>query len=111
MSDITDEYMQGELAKAREYAVVFLLPGPNAATADRSVIWEHGRRNFELRAAGLMNIVGPMKDDGDIEGMCIFNATPDEAAKLMDEDPAVQAGIFTYKIHLLKSFPGDALAG
>ena len=109
MSDVTDEYMQGELAKAREYAVVFLKPGPNIDTADRSLIWEHGRRNFELRAAGIMNIVGPMTDGGEIQGMCLINGTADEAATVMDGDPAVVAGIFTYEIHTMKSFPGDAL--
>jgi hypothetical protein len=27
----------------------------------------------------------------------------------MDCDPGVQAGIFTYEIHPIRSFPGDAL--
>jgi hypothetical protein len=35
----------------------------------------------------------------------------DEAATrvLMDDDPAVRAGIFTYEIHPVRSFPGDTL--
>ncbi len=109
MSDVTDEYMQGELAKARQYAVVFLVKGPNYETADQSLIWQHGRRNFELRAAGQLDIVGPMPDGGTVKGLCIFNTSPEETAKIMDGDPAVAAGIFNYEIHGLKSFPGDAL--
>ena len=27
----------------------------------------------------------------------------------MNEDPAVQAGIFTYEAHVIEGFPGDAL--
>lgn len=27
----------------------------------------------------------------------------------MDEDPGVQAGVFTYQIHPTRSFPGDTL--
>jgi hypothetical protein len=26
---------------------------------------------------------------------------------IMDEDPAVQAGVFTYDVHPIRSFPGD----
>lgn len=29
----------------------------------------------------------------------------------MDDDPAVLAGIFTYEIHPVRSFPGDSLPG
>jgi hypothetical protein len=28
---------------------------------------------------------------------------------IMDGDPGVQAGIFTYEVHPVRSFPGDAL--
>ena len=106
---ISDEYMHEQLAKSREYSVVFLLPGPNYDDADRALIWEHGRRNFELRAAGTMNIVGPFLDGGNVQGMCIMNASVDDTRALIDEDPAVVAGIFTYEVHPMRSFPGDAL--
>ena len=28
---------------------------------------------------------------------------------IMDEDSAVQAGVFTYAVHPIRSFPGDSL--
>jgi uncharacterized protein YciI len=76
------------------------------------IVWEHGRRNFELRRDGLLSIVGPVvQDETDVTGVCIFTADLERTKKMMDEDPAVKAGIFTYEAHLIESFPGDALAG
>jgi hypothetical protein len=34
---------------------------------------------------------------------------PDRTRALMDDDPAVRAGIFTYEPQTLHGFPGDAL--
>jgi hypothetical protein len=55
--------MREMLPKAKSYSVVILRgtkkmqePG-----ADK-VIWEHGRRNFQLRADGLLSIVCPIRD-------------------------------------------------
>jgi uncharacterized protein YciI len=107
---ISDEYMQSELARSQTYSLVMLLPGPNRETATRELIWEHGRRNFQLRNDGVMNIVGPMLDGGELQGICVLQVDVDEAAKIMDGDPAVEAGIFTYEIHPFRGFPGDALA-
>ena len=67
------------LATAKTYSLVILDPG--------------ARRNFQLRADGILRIVCPVNDD-------IFEATP---------DPGVQAGIFTYEVHPCRGFPGDAL--
>jgi hypothetical protein len=36
---------------------------------------------------------------------------PEEIAQIMDSDPGVQAGIFTYEVHPSRSFPGDSLPG
>ena len=49
MSSITDEHMQEMLQRARTYTAVLLHTTPRAAEEGaRAVIWEHGRRNFEL---------------------------------------------------------------
>jgi uncharacterized protein YciI len=106
---ISDEFMQAELARSVTYSLVLLREGPNYADATRELIWEHGRRNFQLRADGVMNIVGPLRDDGDIKGICILNVDVAKAAEVMDGDPAVEAGVFTCDIRPLSSFPGDAL--
>jgi hypothetical protein len=107
---ITDDFMRDMLAKSKPYTVVFL-----KATAKRgepgsgAVVWEHGRRNFSLRAQGVLSIVCPITDDTDWSGVGIFNASADEVVSLMNDDPAVKAGIFTYELHPVRGFPGDGL--
>jgi hypothetical protein len=111
VAEITDEFMREMLTKSRPYSLMILKAGPNYGTdgSDR-IIWEHGRRNFSLRADGLLSIVCPVPDDTEVCGVGIFNTETDEVGKLMDNDPGVQAGIFTYEVHPCRSFPGDALA-
>src|SRR5215470_17647030 len=110
MTTITDEYMQQMRAKTRNYTIAILKAGPhmNQEGAEK-IIWEHGRRNFELRADGVLNIVCPITDDSPLCGVSIFSGTPDEVRRLMDDDPGVRAGVFTYRVHTARSFPGDAL--
>jgi hypothetical protein len=107
---ITDEFMQRRLAASKEYCLMVLRAGPkwNQAEKDK-IIWEHGRRNFQLRQDGLLSIVCPVLDGGDIKGIGIFNASAEETKRILDEDPGVQAGIFVYETLLCRSFPGDAL--
>lgn len=110
MAEITDEMMREMLPKAKEYCVSILKTGPNYRMdgADK-IIWEHGRRNFSLRADGLLSIVCPVPDDSEVCGVGIFNADVDEVRKVMDADPGVQAGVFVYELHPCRGFPGDAL--
>ncbi|MGA3112094.1 MAG: hypothetical protein ABSE15_08695 [Candidatus Bathyarchaeia archaeon] len=110
MAEITDEFMKEMLAKSKSYCIVILKDGPNSKMEGaRGIVWEHGRRNFALRRDGVMPIVCRISDDGDIPGIAILDASVDEAKKLMDNDPGVKAGIFTYEIHPCKSFPGACL--
>ncbi|HEV8649157.1 MAG TPA: hypothetical protein VG276_07050 [Actinomycetes bacterium] len=44
-------------------------------------------------------------------GIAIFDAEVDKVRRIMDGDPGMQAGVFTYEVHPCRSFPGDALAG
>ena len=110
MATITDEQMRALLPTTRLYSVVILKAGPNRHTdgAD-AIIWEHGRRNFSLRADGLLSIVCPVADGTEVNGVGIFNLDPDETRKVMDDDPGVRAGVFVYEVHPCRSFPGDAL--
>lgn len=112
MSEITDEYMQAMLTRSAPYSVVILRRGPayGSPGAD-AVIWEHGRRNFELRAAGQLAVVCPIPDDTDVCGVGIFTPPPREVARLMEEDPAVRAGILVFSVHPCRAFPGDGLPG
>jgi hypothetical protein len=111
LSGVTDEYMREMLRKTKPYTIVILRKTPkrDEEGAD-ALVWEHGRRNFQLRRDGVMSIVCPITSKGDIAGLCIFNAGLKETGKIMNGDPAVKAGIFTYELHSARSFPGDALA-
>ncbi len=107
---ITDEYMLQMMATTRPYCVVILRAGPKKDQPDvEKIVWEHGRRNFELREEGLLSIVCPIRDGSDVSGVGIFNASLEETKKIMDEDPGVQAGVFVYEAHDSRSFPGDCL--
>jgi hypothetical protein len=57
----------------------------------------------------VLAIVCPIVDDSEWSGLGIFDATPEEVARIMDDDPAVEAGIFTYEVHPIRGFPGDSL--
>ena len=106
---ISDDFMRENLAKTKQYVLVLLKIARPVSGSDRPIIWEHGRRNFALRESGLMPIVCPVADDSDLAGACVLVVEADEAARMMDADPAVRAGIFTYEIHSARGFPGSAL--
>jgi hypothetical protein len=111
LPQVTDEVMRERIAKAHPYTAVLL------RTTDRFVrpevdpiVWEHGRRNMALVEHGLLAIVLPVNNDpGDWAGLAIFTATPEEVRDIMDHDPGVQAGIFTYELHPVRGFPGSTL--
>jgi hypothetical protein len=110
MTTITDDFMREMLTKSKTYTVVLLKAGPGFyEPGARAIIWEHGRRNFSLRADGLLSIVCPVTDDSEYAGVGIFNAPADEVARLMGADPAVAAGVLTYEVHPVRGFPGDTL--
>jgi hypothetical protein len=110
MTAITDAMMRERLSKTKAYAVVLLRRGPLWDSPDaRAVIWEHGRRNFELREAKKLAIVCPIAGSGDLAGIGIFDADADETDRIMRDDPAVKAGVLAFEIHACRSFPGDML--
>jgi hypothetical protein len=107
---ITDDYMRDRLKQAAPYCLVILKKAAGYDREDaRQIIWEHGRRNMSLQADGLLPIVCPVLDDSDIAGIGIFTPDLDEVRRIMDEDPGVQAGVFTYEVHPCRSFPSSAL--
>ncbi len=110
MATITDDFMRQMMSTTKSYCIVILKAGPNQQMEGvDKIVWEHGRRNFSLRADGLLSIVCPVSDESDVNGIGILNASVEEAKKIMDEDPGVQAGIFVYELHPCRSFPGDSL--
>ena len=112
MTEITDDFMTQMLFRARDYCIVILKAGPNhSRPGAEKIIWEHARRNFLLRARGLLPIVCPITYKSDLAGIGIFNADIDLAKSIMDQDPAVKEGIFVYEAHTCRGFPGDCLPG
>jgi len=107
---ITDEVMRERLQAARAYTAVLLRATDKLVRPDVDpIIWEHGRRNFALREHGVLAIVLPATDDSDWSGLGIFTAPPDDVRAIMDHDPGVTAGIFTYEVHPVRGFPGSCL--
>jgi len=110
LKSLTDDQMRQGIAAAKSYCVVILRvtsrrkePGADA------IVWEHGRRNFGLRADGVLPIVCPVNDGSDCAGVGIFTTTMEETKKILDEDPGVKAGVFTYEVHPCRGFPGSSL--
>jgi hypothetical protein len=110
VTEISDDYMRQMVATSRDYSVVILHATPKRSEPGvEKVIWEHARRNFALRVDGVLSIICRVADDSDVRGIGIYNATEDETRAIMDEDPGVRAGIFTYEVHQGRGFPGDRL--
>src|SRR5215212_1402435 len=105
MTNITDDFMKEMLPKAKSYCLLILKSGPNRNMEGANhILWEHARRNFALRAEGLLSIVCPVADGTEIAGIGIFNAPPAEVQQLYAEDPAVKAGILTFEVHPCRGF-------
>jgi len=110
---ITDDFMRAAMqTEVRPFVLAMLKQGPAYGTpGSDAVIWEHGRRNFALRASGVLSIVMPIADDTQWCGIGIFDADEAEVARILDGDPAIRAGVLEYEIHPGRSFRGDRLPG
>ncbi|MDX6255356.1 MAG: hypothetical protein QOJ11_1690 [Frankiales bacterium] len=112
LPEITDEFMRARMALTRAYTLVLLREGPRYhEPASRAIVWEHGRRNFALREAGLLAIVCPVTDDSPWCGMGVFTVSAEETAEIMKGDPGVMAEVFTYEAVPIRGFPGSTLPG
>ena len=111
MTNVSDETMRQLLTTSKEYCAIILKAGPkrNEPGADK-IAYEHGRRNFVLRADGQLAIVCRINDGSGVSGIGIFTTSVEETKKIMDEDPGVKAGVFVYELHQSLSFPGDCLS-
>jgi hypothetical protein len=111
MAIITDDYMRQMLDTAKEYCVCIIkMTSKRREPGANQIVWEHGRRNFALRADGVLSIVCPISDGSGVAGVYIFNSGMDKVKQIMEEDPAIKAGIFTFELHACQSFPGDELS-
>jgi uncharacterized protein YciI len=86
------------------YVVGFLEKGPNwtpEVTEETKKIQEGHMANIQRMAAtGKLAVAGPFMDGGDLRGMLIFKETTlEEAKKMADADPAIQAGRLALRLH------------
>jgi uncharacterized protein YndB with AHSA1/START domain len=107
---VTDETMRARLAATSTYTAILLRTTDKfVRPAVEPIVWEHGRRNMALAEAGLLPVVLPVTDDTDLAGIGIFAADPEDVRAIMDDDPGVRAGIFSYEVHPVRGFPAAAL--
>lgn len=108
---ITDEVMRKRIAGVRQYTAIILRKTDRFQPGVEGVVWEHGRRNMALHEQGTLAIVMPGMNDPEFAGLGIFDASPEAVRRIMDEDPGVQAGIFSYELYPVRGFPGASLPG
>jgi uncharacterized protein YciI len=86
------------------YTVVLLTRPPNAAQVSDEELdalqAKHLAYRAELRRQGVLVVNGPLDQQTDISlrGLSIFNCSLDEARRLSDADPSVQAGRLGYEV-------------
>ena len=87
----------------KPYVMAFLQRGPNrgqdsltAANLQKG----HMDNINRLAEEGKLVVAGPFLDNGELRGIYIFNVeTVEEARRLTESDPAVQAGRLTMELH------------
>jgi len=88
----------------KQYFFVMLTKGENSgkldsATSSHAIIG-HLKNIKKMQNDGKLDIVGPFGDNGNWQGIFIFNLPQQaEVEELLKNDPAIQAGIFKYEIH------------
>ena len=108
IDQITDDYIRDRIARAKAYTLIVLKPTPEYAKTDaRPIVWEHGRRNMALQAAGIMPIVCPV-GEGRSRGSPSSIPTPRRPAPSWLTTPAFRPGSSPSKF-TRRGFPGDAL--
>jgi uncharacterized protein YndB with AHSA1/START domain len=107
---VSDETMRERLARTAAYTAVLLRATDTfSRPAVDPIVWEHGRRNMALAEAGLLPVVLPVMDESSLAGIGVFAASAADTAAILDDDPGVRAGIFSYEMHPVRGFPGAAL--
>jgi hypothetical protein len=108
---ITDETMRERIGRTQPYTAMLLLETASFRRPDVDpIVWEHGRRMLALAEHGVLAVLLPDDHDPtDWSGLGIFTASADEVRAIMDRDPGVEAGIFTYEIHPVRGVPGSHL--
>lgn len=87
----------------RKYVFAFLKTGRNRSQDPDSTArlqQAHLKNIQRLAEEGKLALAGPFLDGGDLRGVYVFNVESiDEAIKLTETDPAIQAGRLTMELH------------
>lgn len=87
----------------KSYVLVFLKSGPyrpQDSTTRTQLQAAHMANINRLAAQGSLIMAGPMMTDEDIRGIYLFDVrTIEEARKLTETDPAIQAGSLIMEMH------------
>lgn len=97
----------------KQYFLVYLKKGPNrsqdSATAAK-IQSGHLEHLTKMYNEGKMDLAGPLMDDSDVAGICVYNvATLEEVKKLAESDPAVKSGRLIAEIHPWYAAKGSVL--
>ncbi|MGB1013262.1 MAG: YciI family protein [Nannocystaceae bacterium] len=92
-----DDYGMGQ------YVIAFLKAGPNRErTKDEAIALQkqHMANIQRLADEGVLVLAGPFMDNGELRGIYVFDVKDvEEARRLTETDPAVQAGSLTLELH------------
>lgn len=87
----------------KKYVMAFLKRGPNRSQDQNvaaSLQKAHLQNIMRLAGEGKLIVAGPFLDDSEIRGIYIFDVTTvEEARKLTETDPAIQAGSLVMELH------------
>ena len=88
----------------KPYFVAFLVAGPKYTpekTPERmELLGKHLAFIRKMIEQKRLRLAGPFADDGKVFGIAILAATSvEEATAWLEEDPAVQAGVFAHEVH------------
>ncbi len=112
MTEITDDHMRQMMMTTRPYTVVLLRPvrtttRPIATRSSGSTVAATSR--YAPMACSTSCALSSTTARGAVWASSM--PSPTTVSEIMDDDPGVRAGVFTYEVHPVRSFPGDTLAG
>lgn len=104
--------MDGQQMTLKKYVLGIYLRGTAVIPEDQ--LEELQKRHLahldSLAKTGVLLMAGPFENGGDKRGLMLFDVgTKEEAAPLMDSDPAVKAGRMTYELIEWWTKPGVTL--
>lgn len=102
-----------EAGEMKVYYLVLLKKGPqrNQDSVTAKEIQEgHMAHLDRMYSEGKLDLAGPLMEDGDIRGICVYNVQSEEEARtLAEQDPAIRAGRLVAEIHPWYAMKGSSL--